>query len=424
MSGTASWYWGDDGNEFVPYLEQHSCILEEAYREKKQRMDAKLTIGSHTYRVRNLAMVPSYIKKVFESHDPAARRDVWIQQRIGEASLWREVQRVGGADGSGGAGHDEAATEPSQSAPPSESGTPDNLVGKEVVIHGIKKRTELNGKRAHVTEIGKGDNAGRYLVRIIDGGEGKKRLALRLDNLMRVDTDEQEDGNVTDEYGGSGEDDDHGEAEAQQPRDEQPVAEEESHAQKAAMDEDDDGTEAGDETENDEPQDRSEGGAPVPPPPDAAAHEPGMEAEEGGASAATEAGEESDGYEARPASDPPSTIRHRAAAHSTPRAAHPPPLTWAVCTTDISACDDAQAQLRRLLEERPPDVDQDDIDWVLQKTPAECIGALEGVNEQIEVEEAKEDDKKDLGELTRLKYFARVCELRATASRRESVIVD
>ena len=397
----AIWLWGDDGNDFVPYNEHHSSALEAAYEEKKLRMDARLTIGSHTYRVRHLSVVPGYIKNSFGTLGPAAQRGVWIQQRIGEASLWREVQRVGGADGSDGAGPSdeaatEAATEPGPSVSPSESGAQDELVGKEVVIQGIKKkRTDLNGKRARVEELGTGEHLGRYLVRIIEegGGSKSKKLLLRPENLARVDFDEAEDGNVTDEYGGSGEDEEAaGEAEqpgadepvaeeshaqnaAAQPRADKPTADEETHAQHAPMDEeDDDGTEEGDATDNDEPQDASGGGDPVPPPA-AAATELEMAADERGASAAAELGEEA----------------------------------------SAEASDGYEAQLQRLLQERPPLMDKADVDWVFEKTPAECVDALENINEQIKVEE-------DPVDLARYRYFARVCEFRA--SRRESVVVD
>ena len=45
------------------------------------------------------------------------------------------------------------------SIPYSESGAQDELVGKEVVIQGIKnkKRTDLNGKRALVEALGTGE---------------------------------------------------------------------------------------------------------------------------------------------------------------------------------------------------------------------------------------------------------------------------
>ena len=149
---------------------------------------------------------------------------------------------------------------------------------------------------------------------------------------------------------------------------------EESHAQHAPMDEeDDDGTEEGDATDNDEPQDASGGGDPVPPPA-AAATELEMAADERGASAAAELGEEA----------------------------------------SAEASDGYEAQLQRLLQERPPQMDKADVDWVFEKTPAECVDALENINEQIKVEE-------DPVDLARYRYFARVCEFRA--SRRESVVV-
>lgn len=80
--------------------------------------------------------------------------------------------------------------------------------------------------------------------------------------------------------------------------------------------------------------------------------------------------------------------------------------------------------MQQLLQEKPPDMPQGDIDFMLRdKTPAHCRDALVNLNEQITKENALlEEGEGDPSDLARYQFFAKVCELRG--SQRESVVVD
>ena len=131
MASAAVWQWCGESEEFEPFSDSHSTMIEAAYRRQgKNKLDVKLAIGRHSYRIRHSSKVVGWIRKQFEEPDA-----VYVQQRVGEASLWRQVQRVGGAAESNEAGSDEAesdggqhqakerqqAGEPRCEAPPSSS---------------------------------------------------------------------------------------------------------------------------------------------------------------------------------------------------------------------------------------------------------------------------------------------------------------
>ena len=88
---SAVWQWCGESDEFEPFSDSHSAIIEAAYQKQgKRALDVKLTIGRHSYRIRHSLKVVGWIRKQFEEPDA-----VYIQQRVGEASLWRQVLRVG-----------------------------------------------------------------------------------------------------------------------------------------------------------------------------------------------------------------------------------------------------------------------------------------------------------------------------------------
>ena len=85
------WQWCGESDEFEPFSDSHSATIEAAYQKQgKRALDVKLTIGRHSYRIRHSLKVVGWIRKQFEEPDA-----VYIQQRVGEASLWRQVLRVG-----------------------------------------------------------------------------------------------------------------------------------------------------------------------------------------------------------------------------------------------------------------------------------------------------------------------------------------
>ena len=88
---SAVWQWCGESDEFEPFSDSHSATIEAAYqRQGKHALDVKLTIGRHSYRIRHSLKVVGWIRKQFEEPDA-----VYIQQRVGEASLWRQVLRMG-----------------------------------------------------------------------------------------------------------------------------------------------------------------------------------------------------------------------------------------------------------------------------------------------------------------------------------------
>ena len=90
-SAAVVWQWCGESDEFEPFSDSHSATIEAAYqRQGKHALDVKLTIGRHSYRIRHSLKVVGWIRKQFEEPDA-----VYIQQRVGEASLWRQVLRVG-----------------------------------------------------------------------------------------------------------------------------------------------------------------------------------------------------------------------------------------------------------------------------------------------------------------------------------------
>ena len=90
-SAAVVWQWCGESDEFEPFSDSHSATIEAAYqRQGKHALDVKLTIGRHSYRIRHSLKVVGWIRKQFEEPDA-----VYIQQRVGEASLWRQVLRMG-----------------------------------------------------------------------------------------------------------------------------------------------------------------------------------------------------------------------------------------------------------------------------------------------------------------------------------------
>ena len=104
-----SWSWCGDNEEFVPFSEPHSAALEAAYKQSGCRMDVKIKISSHTYRIRHCSAVAASIRKQF-----GQAGDVFVQQRVGAMTLWRSVQRV-------------ASSEDSESEEPSEDEDEDGM---------------------------------------------------------------------------------------------------------------------------------------------------------------------------------------------------------------------------------------------------------------------------------------------------------
>ena len=68
--------------------------------------------------------------------------------------------------------------------------------------------------------------------------------------------------------------------------------------------------------------------------------------------------------------------------------------------------------LKELLQQRPPSVSDDELQFLLQQSPEECLEARLGIAEAAEREA-------DVGERARLVFLARVAELRAG-----SIVVD
>ena len=68
--------------------------------------------------------------------------------------------------------------------------------------------------------------------------------------------------------------------------------------------------------------------------------------------------------------------------------------------------------LQELLQQRPPSVSDDEVQFLLQKSPEECLEARPGITEAAE-------QQADVGERARLVFLARVAELRAG-----SIMVD
>ena len=84
------WQWCSDESLFESFSDSHSATIEAAYqRQGKRALDVKLTIGRHSYRIRHALKVAPWIRKQFDEPD-----SVYIQQRVGEASLWRQVLRA------------------------------------------------------------------------------------------------------------------------------------------------------------------------------------------------------------------------------------------------------------------------------------------------------------------------------------------
>ena len=84
------WQWCSDESLFESFSHSHSATIEAAYqRQGKRALDVKLTIGHHSYRIRHALKVAPWIRKQFDEPD-----SVYIQQRVGEASLWRQVLRA------------------------------------------------------------------------------------------------------------------------------------------------------------------------------------------------------------------------------------------------------------------------------------------------------------------------------------------
>ena len=95
MSTAVVWQWCSDESLFEPFSDSHSATIEAAYqRQGKRALDVKITIGRHSYRIRHVLNVATSIRKKFDEPD-----SVYIQQRVGEASLWRQVLRAGADEG-------------------------------------------------------------------------------------------------------------------------------------------------------------------------------------------------------------------------------------------------------------------------------------------------------------------------------------
>ena len=67
---------------------------------------------------------------------------------------------------------------------------------------------------------------------------------------------------------------------------------------------------------------------------------------------------------------------------------------------------EATGALEELLQQRPPSVSDDELQFLLRQSPEECLEAYLGIAEAAEHEA-------DLGERARLAFLARVAELRA-----------
>ena len=72
----------------------------------------------------------------------------------------------------------------------------------------------------------------------------------------------------------------------------------------------------------------------------------------------------------------------------------------------------ATGALKELLQQRPPSVSDDELQFLLRQSPEECLEARLGIAEAAEHEA-------DVGERARLVFLARVAELRAG-----SIVVD
>ena len=124
-ANAVAWQWCGESDEFEPFSDSHCATIEAAYqRQGKRALDVKLTIGRHSYRIRHSLKVVGWIRKQFEEPDA-----VYVQQRVGEASLWRQVQRVGTDESEGEeeqhqgrqAQDRKQAVRPRREAPPSSS---------------------------------------------------------------------------------------------------------------------------------------------------------------------------------------------------------------------------------------------------------------------------------------------------------------